>query len=506
MARRKPKRKQYVAKRPAAKRSAAKPVKKPAPKRNFLDEARAAFKEEAIDLGCVLLRKAGAAARSAPRRAAIQQMWHRQANRLRATDVEASLPLYEAGIALYREGDDTLLTADMLNEFGWYAHSVGRLDDGERACRRALAMHEAADRADRAGWAVGNLSSILFTRGDLAGAEQLARDSIAKAIEAGDHYARPNLMYGLAIVLHEQGRELEAGQVAEEAEPLAREAQRNDTLGNILNLRANLALDDSQLDEATTHYLAARALFKRTGQKGSDAITVSNLGIVAWEAEELDEAISKFDSAVRALTKLGDNRSLAIALTDRGQVRTELGQFDAAHRDLVRALALTIEVGHHRRQAHVRCAFARLAETRDQLDEARAHFGEAEITFDSTGGATDTRSVASMLYALAGVQAEAGDPEGAAAIAARATATFPWAEGTPRPGDAATRALRELAAARIDAARARHTDFETARTLRERAAACLAAIEGAEDPLTARCAEVRRVAGRLRASLARGSA
>jgi tetratricopeptide (TPR) repeat protein len=270
---------------------------------------------------------------------------------------------------------------------------------------------------------------------------------------------------------------------------------------NFENMIANVALDDHRLVESRQHYERAQQLFHDLQYKGHEAITISNLGNLAWNEDRLEDALELYEDSIKLQKSTKDLRSIGIAVTARADVLRELGRFDEAHKDLESALATMTHKGHERRVSFVRAAFARLAEARGELEEARAHYAEAEMSLEAVG---DTVEIGRMLYAAAGIEADLEDPESAEALLARAASLDPASlspdktgVGEKRAGMHAVRAYRELALARIEVARSKRMDGDDSTALRRSATARLQAITNARNSLMATSAEVRRVAARL---------
>ncbi|MEO8704090.1 MAG: tetratricopeptide repeat protein [Kofleriaceae bacterium] len=501
--------KKPVAARPKAKAAkAAKPKAKPL--EPFIAAANLAVLGGKLDEACAALRDARAHARSVAKRTQLRTAWHSAAQRfLWKHEWDKAAVFYAGGVEVFREGDDTTTHAQMLNDLGYSLHQLGKLDEAEAASTQALALQTAADRKDGVAAAHYHLSGIAFERGQIDKAVEIARKAVAISRETGNQNDEAYHMYALARSLYEHGHTDECNEVARAAVKITKKLRIPAVEANLVNMIANVALDDNRSEEALENYQEACRLFRQLGLKTHEAITIANMGNLAWDCDRLDDAIANYKKALVAHKKDNDHRSMGIVLTDRAGVLAEQGRFDEAQRDLETALEIMQRLGHVRRVSFVRDTWAKLAEERRELEEARAHYAEAEMSFDTVG---DNIQIGRMLLAMAGLQAEIGDPGGAQLLLDRAGSLDPATRSDytpkvgdppPRAGTAAVRLLRELATGRIELANARFTtDVATAQALRDRAAARLAAVETAPDPMTKRSSEVRRVARRLRVALA----
>lgn len=469
----------------------------------------AAISADKIDEAVVHIGALVALASSKKQRQRAQQIalahGHRYLGRQKWKEAAA---LYEAGLPAFKAGDDTQITAELLSEGGFCALQLHDLETAGAKIRRSLELHDEAKRADGAANAIYYLSNVVFEQGKIDDAIALGREAVKRSADAGNVRGETFHAYALARALYEKGHSREAEQVATSAIEKAKSMGLVAVEGNLENMLANVMLDDARLVEAKQHYERAIELFRQASLQNHEAITISNLGNLAWDEGRLEDALDNYARAVELHGEVKDDRSTAIGLTARAGVKTELGRFDEAHADLERALAVMMQKGHERRVSFVRAAFAKLAETRGELAEARAHYAETEMSLETAG---DSVEVGRMLYAAAGVEAELGDPESAMQMIERAAALDPSSAadhtrpGEQRAGTDTVRALRALALARVEVAKANRASGDEARAFRAAATARLQAIVHAKDSLVDRNCEVRRVVGRLTAQLGTGA-
>lgn len=495
--------------KPAATKQKPAPAKRAPTLAELHDAITKAAGAKQLDKVAKLTRHAATRATAEADRRELQQVLQRCGNRaLWAQHWTDAAAIYDAGIAVGSEtdaGDASQVTAEMLAECGFALLQVHQLDEAEARIRRALALHDAAERPESAANAVYYLSSVIFERGQIDRAVELAREAVKRSTDAADTRGATFHAYSLARGLYEQGHSREAEEVSKTAVAQAKTLGLPAVEGNFENMIANVALDDHRLDDGRRHYERALELFEQAGLKMHQAITTSNLGNLAWDADRLDDALQLYAKSIKLQKKSKDARAIAIAVTARAGVLTELGRFAEAQQDLETALATMTQRGHERRVSFVRAAFARLAEARGELEEARAHYAEAEMSLEAAG---DTVEIGRMLYAAAGVEADLGDPESAEALIVRAAALDPASlspdktgVGEKRAGMHAVRALRELALARIEVARSKRLEGDDASALRRAATARMQAITSGRSSLMASSCEVRRVVTLLAAQL-----
>ena len=459
------------------------------------------------------LLAANAIAHGVDSRHQLRQQWSRLA---RAEIAESrwatAVVYYEGGIALWRERDLRVprraeACADLINECAYCLLQLERLDEASAMCARARAMFEHAKSASGVARVANHASGIAFARGDIAGAAELAREAVELARAANDQAYIAMHLYAYACALFEQGKTREAATVAREGIEIAVQ-QRSGIEGNLVNMLAAIARENGELDEADSQYARAIAAFEGLRLPIHAAIALSNRANIAFDRGDLAAARRMQTEALAVLTEHRDDRSRAITLTARAGILTELGKFEAAKADLDTAIEILARIGQERRIAFVRHAYARLAEARRDRSEALAHYAETEMSLASVG---DQLQIARGLYAQAGVHAELGDTSAAATLLERADAIHAphaaiaddahaaAAESTvPRrshPGDAVAIALRDIALARIAAARGRATGSVALRAEAEATAEKYAAAHATN-------AELRRTLQHLRTYLA----
>lgn len=453
--------------------------------RELLRDAGRAIADHRDPRAFALMHKALAMARSHPRREQLQSQWWNWARSVQQEDPARGLAFFAEGLACVRNSDPpSQLTGDMWNEYGWLLHTVKRDDEAMQALERSRAIHVAAGRDENASWAIANLATVYFERGALVDAERLSREAVDRLRRCGNTYALPNVLYGLAFTLKEQGDEVGALAVLDDADAACEQTNRPDVRAHLINLRGNLALDDLRLDDAERHYETACTYYRQQHHEVAEAITISNLAIIDRWRGRPEAALKRANRAVRELKRLDDTRSLAISLTERGEIFTALGRFDDAARDFDGALVLLMANDNARRHMYARAALARLAEAQGARHDALAHYAEAEITFDQTTNPQDARSAVWALYATAGLLAEVGNLASAHEVLARGKSLESRTGSAAR---AATALLHDLAAARIALANGE----------RDPARAAVAAASRGPDPLISRCDEVARVVGIL---------
>ncbi|WP_374686478.1 adenylate/guanylate cyclase domain-containing protein [Promineifilum sp.] len=276
----------------------------------------------------------------------------------------------ERALALAREHDLTELEAYVLNDIGRAYATVGRTDDAfaafEVAYRRWLELGNEPMMADILGiWAQG-----LLLRGDLTGAERLAREAVAVGRRIGSPWPEAFGSAALGFALMEQGRFGEAlplvwvsaelplqagffslaenmsfvlrsllsrlGQLAAERERLAViRARLSQGLKSLAFPALWEALDHLDAGDAIAAYNLSAAIawagpaeFSRGGPLG--IFHVLTALTIALAAERPVEVLAAIDQLVANLARFGFASQLGEAYRLRGDALRQLGRLDEA--------------------------------------------------------------------------------------------------------------------------------------------------------------------------------
>lgn len=147
---------------------------------------------------------------------------------------------------------------------GLMAFERGRLDVAERHLAQAMATFALASPAgSEAAMSRAQLAQTLERRGESARAETLLRDAVAAGLQIdAAAYETLSMRLQLAIALAGQARRAEALREAD-AVALATTGERSDTLhADALSLRAQLRLDEGEVEAALADADAAAALLR----------------------------------------------------------------------------------------------------------------------------------------------------------------------------------------------------------------------------------------------------
>ncbi len=212
-------------------------------------------------------------------------------------------------------------------------------------------------------------SMFASARGDYAGAEKLAEESLTLARRLGERGAEAAALYSLGDALRAQGDDARAEELFERSLTLCRELGDHAGvtraimgLATLLRQRGDLARAAALLEEGLTH---ARAL----GSDWAVSNVLISLGHVARARGDGARAERLYRESLAAQEKLGNPVYIALCLEGLAAVASETGHFE-------RAITLCAAASRLRDEARAPLPPAELAVVDQALTRARAALGQ----------------------------------------------------------------------------------------------------------------------------------
>ncbi|MFL2967868.1 MAG: tetratricopeptide repeat protein, partial [Candidatus Poseidoniaceae archaeon] len=176
---------------------------------------------------------------------------------------------------------------------------------------------------------LGNLGRIANTRGDLAEAERLYRESLAIKREIGNRSGEVTSLNNLGDIATKRGDLAEAERLHRESLAISREIGDRQGEAIALGNLANIAQRDD-LDEAERLYRESLAITRESGDRQGEAISLTNLGIISMNKNELQKAENWISSSLELSKSMGSIRSESNALLLLGDIAKKRGDLDLA--------------------------------------------------------------------------------------------------------------------------------------------------------------------------------
>lgn len=204
-----------------------------------------------------------------------------------------------------------------------------RHDDADKALKDVNgALARLADKNLEWTWRLKVLKAqILLYKSNYQEALSVLREPLPPSLVATEIAVRKAMMGGIA---HRQGQQFtESEKNLSEAEQLAR-ASHPELLGDVLNARGALEVDEKKFREGQVTFEQALTLARRERDRDLEASVLNNLARVAMSREHFDEAIDRAHSALELSRSLGLEPLAATVLGNLGWSYFELGDFENA--------------------------------------------------------------------------------------------------------------------------------------------------------------------------------
>jgi eukaryotic-like serine/threonine-protein kinase len=316
-------------------------------------------------------------------------------------------------------GAEHVAVADAYEKLGTALGRIGAFHEGLEMLGRGLDIRIAAVGASDPSVATSyeRLAGATARSGAVREAERHflhALEIIPEAATAD----RARLLNALASLYLRGGDGLGAQRCFEQAVALARvdDAQLAvsfDGLGHVALSRGDHGL-------ARDHFEHAQALRERVLGPEHPELLISylNLGELALAEGGLDRARRQFERAISHAQRSGEGVSLgAEALRRLALVEIRLGDVHAAEADLLRALALDMELGDRTATATTHRMLGDVASQRSEYDAAIQHYTEASVLQEQMG---DRAGLAETVVRQAEMERRRGDGAAAERLARRA--------------------------------------------------------------------------------------
>lgn len=249
-----------------------------------------------------------------------------------------------------------------------------------------------------------HLGELHDRRGDLDRAIGEYRRALALRRRLGDRAREALTANNLGRALHLRGRYDEAAILLDRALALRPEGNDDVERAKVLHNRGHLHRDLGEVEQARERFLAARELFRRTGDRGNEAAALNALGLLALDAGRPEAALAPLREALE-LRQPG-SRGRAVTLNTLGVANYQLGRLDEARRAYAEALRIFRDRGELHEQA---VSFGNLG----GLEAATGRDAAALARFDQALGLfralADPPAIAEILESKAGVLRRRGD-------------------------------------------------------------------------------------------------
>jgi tetratricopeptide (TPR) repeat protein len=278
-------------------------------------------------------------------------------------------------------------------------------DGAYRAAQRAVALGEAARRADLAAAGEMHLGMVLTEQGDYASARERLARALALARANALLRLEADCLRQLGAIAYHQSDFAAARAYFEQSLALYRrggdlrgEARALNNLGGVA-----YSLGDFASAQACLH--ETMLLYQKTGDRRGEGVALGNLGLLADTRGDHAQAEHYYREYLRVSSEIGDRASEGLALTNLGTVHLRLGRLAEAEGRLMRALAVSREIGERQGEGLVLAQLSLLAHLRQDDEAALSHARHAlELARALGDESLQARALTHLGYALTGLK------------------------------------------------------------------------------------------------------
>ena len=209
---------------------------------------------------------------------------------------------------------------------------------------RAIAAVACADEgSELERWCVNQLAGILWSQGDMRGAEEALEQMLELALRTGSRSHEAVALGNLALIAHDRGEYSLAKTRYRRSLAIYREVGGSDTVG-YKNL-AELCIEVGEFEEAGALLEQSLAVTRETGARRSESFALGSMALLCnCKGEHLDaERLSR--QGLNIAQELSDMDAEAAAIMQLGNALVALGELHAAQQAFERAIELLHNVG-----------------------------------------------------------------------------------------------------------------------------------------------------------------
>ena len=297
--------------------------------------------------------------------------------------------LWDKPVAGLTKSDKSLI----LGQAGLYLRALGRLKEAAQPMQAGLEAYIAHEGWKNAAIAVGNLSELYLTIGDIALALEYANQGVNLADRSGDAFQRMVNKTTLADAMHQTGRQSEAESLFREAEEMQKENHPEyPFLYSFRGFRyCDLLLSQGKYQEVLTR--AEQTLEWAKTERILLDIALDHLSIGrAYLLQSLQEGRQDFtqaaehlSQAVDGLRQAGQQYFLPLGLLARAELYRVQGEFDKAQHDIEEAMTIAERGEMELHQVDSPLEHARLYLAMRETDKAREHLAIAREMIEQIG-------------------------------------------------------------------------------------------------------------------------
>lgn len=328
---------------------------------------------------------------------------------------------FEESLRAKAEFGDTYAAAQLTLNLAAVAVSRGEQDEAHRLLVEAEELVKRARDPHLLSTLYLGRGNLAVHRGELAEAEQSFRRGLRHARRSGDLVVQAQALMNLGSVHADQKRAGSALGWYKRALRLA-DALELPPLLESINRGLAVVLHQAGRDlEAVSYLERSREIAQQLGARHAWASATADLGALSLTLGQIDRAVALLNQALEAFRRLGDAEWEVRVLRNLAEAQRAAGDSEAAIEAVESALRLLAPDAHAERADLLRRAAEGALSRRDSRHLAAIYF---ERSLDALQQAGEPRTLAWQAVVAGAALAESGDPKAALPFYGRALALY----------------------------------------------------------------------------------
>jgi DNA-binding SARP family transcriptional activator len=272
----------------------------------------------------------------------------------------------------YEQAGENRSASEWFRQAAEVATRTGSSTDSLAFSRRALELLPPED--PRRAELLYNLGTALIVAGDYAPAFETLEQAKDLARECADFKIGGRALAGMSDVVSRRGFNQEAAHLAEEALALARQADDQENISNVLRLLGRLAYYRREYSQAHKHLNESLAILENLENPYDQARCLNNLGVNYMDQGEYAEAMQSYEQAYE-ICKARQFRVILSQVThNMGWTAFLQGKDGLARRYQEEAHEYAGEIDDHSTLCVILNALGHIALRRGDLSQAEAYY------------------------------------------------------------------------------------------------------------------------------------
>jgi tetratricopeptide (TPR) repeat protein len=261
----------------------------------------------------------------------------------------------------------------------------GYWDDAIKRGQQAAEAAKIANDEDAEARFIGNLGTMLYSRGDYDRSRELQEESLKLRRKQGDERNMAVILHQLGMIAQAQGDYEQARRLYQESLDIERKLGNQAGIASSLHELGRLAQAQGDYEQARCLYQESLETFKKLDAQHEQAAVLHQLGMLAQAQGDYEQARRLYQESLDIEKKLGDQAGIARTSHQLGRLAQYQGDYEQARRLYQESLDIEKKLGNQAGIALTIAQTALLEEKTGNLEEALKLIRQAEEIFQRLG-------------------------------------------------------------------------------------------------------------------------